>query len=69
MDDSTMQPAEQVDPQILARHGFDGFVEGLCESFYDGRMGRPSLPPGTYFLVGYFEGIDSERGIAWFNCS
>lgn len=54
--------------QILARHGFDGFVEGLCESFYAGRMGRPSLPPGTYFrilLVGYFEGIDSERGIAW----
>lgn len=54
--------------QILARQGFDGFVEGLCESFYAGRMGRPSLPPGTYFrllLVGYFEGIDSERGIAW----
>ncbi len=54
--------------QILTRHGFDGFVEGLCESFYAGRMGRPSLAPGTYFrilLVGYFEGIDSERGIAW----
>jgi transposase len=54
--------------QILARHGFDGFVEGLCEAFYAGRMGRPSLAPGTYFrilLVGYFEGIDSERGIAW----
>lgn len=54
--------------RILARDGFDGFVEGLCEAFYAGRMGRPSLAPGTYFrilLVGYFEGIDSERGIAW----
>jgi hypothetical protein len=31
-------------------------------------MGRPGLPPGIYFrllLIGYFEGIDSERGIAW----
>jgi transposase len=54
--------------QILARHGFDEFVEGLCEGFYTDRMGRPSLAPGIYFrilLVGYFEGIDSERGIAW----
>lgn len=54
--------------RVLARHGFDGFVEGLCEVFYAGRMGRPSMAPGTYFrilLVGYFEGIDSERGIAW----
>jgi transposase len=54
--------------QILVRHGFDKFVEGLCEGFYADRMGRPSLPPGIYFrilLVGYFEGIDSERGIAW----
>lgn len=54
--------------RILAGHGFDRFVEGLCEAFYAGRMGRPSLAPGTYFrilLVGYFEGIDSERGIAW----
>jgi transposase len=54
--------------RILARHGFDVFVEGLCEAFYAGRTGRPSLAPGTYFrilLVGYFEGIDSERGIAW----
>jgi transposase len=43
-------------------------VEGLCARFYHVRVGRPSLRPGIYFrglLVGYFEGIDSERGIAW----
>jgi transposase len=54
--------------EVLAKHGFDEWVEGLCQRFYAPRMGRPSLPPGTYFrilLVGYFEGIDSERGIAW----
>ncbi len=47
---------------------FDGFVEGLCTPFYAARRGRPSLPPGRYFrmlLVGYFEGIDSERGLEW----
>jgi len=54
--------------QLLARHGFDVFVEGLCEEFYHDWLGRPSIPPGVYFrmlLIGYFEGIDSERGIAW----
>jgi transposase len=54
--------------KILGQHGFDEWVEGLCQPFYAERMGRPSLPPGTYFrilLIGYFEGIDSERGIAW----
>ena len=54
--------------QLLARHGFDAFVEGLCEKFYHASLGRPSVPPGTYFrmlMVGYFEGLDSERGIAW----
>ena len=53
---------------LLARHGFDRFVEGLCEKFYHDSIGRPSIPPGVYFrmlLVGYFEGIESERGIAW----
>ncbi len=53
---------------ILRKHGFDAFVEGLCQKFYAPVMGRPSLPPGVYFrmqLVGYFEGLDSERGIAW----
>ncbi len=52
----------------LDAHDFDRFVEGLCGSFYAPVMGRPSLPPGRYFrllLVGYFEGLDSERGIAW----
>lgn len=54
--------------QILDAHAFDAFVEGQCARFYAATRGRPSLPPGTYFrllLVGYFEGIDSERGIAW----
>lgn len=53
---------------VLAQHGFDGYVEGLCAKFYAAKRGRPSLPPGQYFrllLIGYFEGIDSERGIAW----
>jgi transposase len=53
---------------LLERHDFDRFVEDLCRGFYAPVMGRPSLTPGRYFrlfLVGYFEGIDSERGIAW----
>ena len=54
--------------QLLALHDFDRFVEGKCRRFYSARMGRPGLAPGMYFrllLVGYFEAIDSERGIAW----
>ena len=54
--------------QLLQEHGFDRFVEARCESFYAETRGRPSIPPGVYFrmlLVGYFEGIGSERGIAW----
>ena len=53
---------------LLDTHGFDRFVEQLCRRFYASVMGRPSLTPGRYFrllLLGYFEGIDSERGIAW----
>src|SRR5438094_8492148 len=53
---------------ILDEAGFDRFAEEQCRSFYAPVMGRPSLPPGRYFrllLLGYFEGIDSERGIAW----
>jgi len=53
---------------VLEKAGFDAYVEGLCEPFYAGNVGRPSLPPSVYFrllLIGYFEGIDSERGIAW----
>jgi transposase len=54
--------------QLLREHGFDDFAEAQCASFYAETMGRPGLPPGIYFrllLIGYFEGIDSERGIAW----
>src|SRR5438046_6776554 len=53
---------------LLESHDFDRFVEDLCGKFYARVMGRPSLTPGRYFrllLVGYFEGIDGERGIAW----
>src|SRR5437867_2435234 len=53
---------------ILDEAGFDRFAEEQCRSFYAPVMGRPSLPPGRYFrllLLGYFEGLDSERGIAW----
>jgi transposase len=53
---------------VLEAHDFDRFVEDLCRRFYAPVMGRPSLTPGRYFrllLVGYFEGIDAERGIAW----
>lgn len=53
--------------KILKAQGFDRYVEELCERFYKSG-GRPSIPPGVYFrclLVGLFEGIDSERGIAW----
>jgi transposase len=54
--------------RLLREHGFDGFAEAQCATFYAETMGRPGLPPGIYFrllLIGYFEGIDSERGIAW----
>jgi transposase len=54
--------------QLLAKAGFDEFVENLCEAHYAAKMGRPGIPPGVYFrmlLVGYFEGIGSQRGIAW----
>src|SRR2546426_9016746 len=53
---------------ILDEAGFDRFAEEQCRAFYAPAMGRPSLPPGRYFrllLLGYFEGLDSERGIAW----
>jgi transposase len=55
--------------RVLAEGSFDRFVEDLCVKFYNAKpVGRPSLEPGKYFrllLLGYFEGIDSERGIAW----
>jgi transposase len=53
---------------ILDAEGFDRFAEDRCRRFYAPTMGRPGLEPGRYFrllLVGYFEGLDAERGIAW----
>ena len=54
---------------ILDQHNFDRSVEHLCRKFYKkSSLGRPSIAPGVYFrmlLIGYFEGLDSERGIAW----
>jgi transposase len=57
--------------KLLIEAGFDAFVEEVCKPYYAPRMGAPSLPPGRYFrmhMVGYFEGLDSERGIVW-RCS
>src|SRR5919202_1983232 len=56
---------------VLVEAAFDGFAEARCEPYYADKRGRPSIPPGRYFrrhLVGYFEGIDSERGLEW-RCS
>ena len=53
---------------VLVEAGFDDFAEAQCKPFYAAKQGRPSVPPGRYFrlhLVGYFEGIDSERGLEW----
>jgi len=52
---------------VLGDAGFDEFVEDLCSTYYK-EGGRPGIPPGVYFrmlLIGYFEGLDSQRGIAW----
>src|ERR671928_433321 len=57
--------------QVLVDADFDGFVEDACQTYYARIMGAPSTPPGRYFrmhMIGYFEGIDSERGIEW-RCS
>jgi len=57
--------------QLLAEDGFDAWLEKLCEPYYHATQGRPSIPPGVYFrmiLVGYFEGLSSQRGIAWRCC-
>src|ERR1041384_2951083 len=58
-------------PAVLLEAGVAGFAAKECAPYYASRRGRPSLPPGRYFrmhLVGYFEGIDSERGLEW-RCS
>jgi transposase len=65
---SASHPFYQRLNQILDEKKFDEYVETLCTDFYAGEVGRPGLAPGIYFrllMVGYFEGIDSERGIAW----
>jgi transposase len=57
--------------ELLAEDGFDQWLEQLCRPYYHDTQGRPSIPPGVYFrmiLVGYFEGIASQRGIAWRCC-
>ena len=57
--------------RLLAQARFDDFVQELCARFYASDVGRPSIPPGVYFrmlFIGYFEGLDSQRGIAW-RCS
>lgn len=59
--------------ELLAEDGFDRWIEGRCEQYYEReeKRGQPSLPPGVYFrmlLIGYFEGIGSQRGIAWRCC-
>ncbi len=54
--------------RLLDEHDFDRFVEDLCERYYASNVGRDSIPPGLYFrmlFVGYFEEIESQRGIAW----
>src|SRR5258708_28333811 len=54
--------------ELLEAEAFDGFVESRCAKFYASRYGRPSLTPGIYFrslLIGYFDGIGADRGIAW----
>ncbi len=66
--ESSGHPFYQRLNELLREHGFDRHAEALCQGFYAAKMGRPSIPPGVYFrclMVGYFEGIDSERGIAW----
>src|SRR5436190_10263124 len=54
--------------EVLENAQFDSFCETNCATFYHNKLGRPSLPPGQYFrimMIGFFEGLDSERGIAW----
>ena len=66
-----VSPGHPIDAKlntILDGAGFDRFAEEHCQRFYAPVMGRPSLPTGRYFrllLAGYFEGLDSERGMAW----
>ncbi len=54
--------------QMLEGADFGRFCKGRCQQFYHDKLGRPSLPPGRCFrlmLIGFFEGLESEREIAW----
>jgi transposase len=54
--------------ELLSTAGFDDFAEAECSAYYADQVGRPSIPPGVYFrmlMIGYFEGLESERGIDW----
>jgi len=54
--------------ELFHEFDFDAWVEGRCATYYADRIGRPGIPPGVYFrmlMIGYFEGLDSQRGIAW----
>src|SRR3954464_9259844 len=67
---SAGHPFYQTLNALLAEAGFDRWIERRCVGYYeqDETRGQPSIPPGVYFrmlLVGYFEGLDSQRGIAW----
>ena len=64
----TEHPFYRALDKLLREDGFDEFAEEVCAEFYAGNVGRPGVPPGVYFralMVGYLEGILSERGIAW----
>ena len=64
---SSANPFYQALDRLLEKHGFDTFAEDTCRAFYVENRGRPGIPPGVYFrmmMVGYLEGIGSERGIA-----
>ena len=65
---SSSNPFYEALNRLLCKAGFDKFVEQACREFYADGIGRPGLVSGVYFrvlLVGYLEGLDSERGIAW----
>ena len=65
---SAGHPFYELRNRVLDGAGFDAFVEAQCATFYADGVGRPSLPPGRDFrllLLGYFEGLDSERAIPW----
>ena len=68
METFQLQYSEKRLNRVLDAAGFDAFVEEQCTKFYTDGVGRPSLAPGRYFrmlLLGYFEGLDSNRAIAW----